>query len=265
MPPASCNQLTSPAVTVLLRLQNVSKRFADQTVVDRVSLEVERGEVVSLMGPNGAGKSTLLKIALGLESADTGSVTSPTGTVIGYMPQKVVIDPLFPLTVERFIRLRPGVSRQAALAAADRVGVGGLLHHPAARLSGGETQRVLLARAIARRPDLLVLDEPVQGVDVNGQVELYRLIAALKKEFDCGVLMVSHDLHLVMAATDRVICLNRHVCCSGEPHSIAADPAYQAMFGDGSAQFALYAHAHDHSHAVGGDIIQDGSGRGGSA
>lgn len=246
----------------LLQLNDVTRRFGATTVLDCVSLTVARGEVVSLMGPNGAGKSTLLKIALGLEAADEGQVTRAGSLVIGYMPQNVTIDPLFPLTAERFIRLRPGVSKAAARAAAERVGIGHLLANPVARLSGGETQRTLLARAIARKPDLLILDEPVQGVDVNGQIELYKLIAMLRREFDCGVLMVSHDLHLVMAATDRVVCLNRHICCSGEPHSVKADPAYRALFGDGSAALALYAHSHDHNHGPGGEVVHDHEGHG---
>lgn len=255
LPAGAAGELTGSALETLLELDLVTRRFDDRTVIDAVDLAVHRGEVVSLMGPNGAGKSTLLRVALGLDAPDSGTVRRAPGMVIGYMPQRVMIDPLFPISVARFIRLRPGVSRTQAREAARRTGIDGLLESPMASLSGGETQRALLARAIARKPDLLVLDEPVQGVDINGQTELYRLIATLRREFDCGVLMVSHDLHLVMASTDRVICLNRHVCCSGAPRSVAQDPAYRAMFGDGSAQIALYAHRHDHDHGPGGEVV----------
>lgn len=241
----------------LLSMNHVTRRFHDRTVIEAVNLEVRRGEVVSLMGPNGAGKSTLLRLALGLDNPDEGEVWRAPDLVTGYMPQRVMVDPLFPLCVERFIRLRPGVSNVEARRAAERTGISAFLSSPMASLSGGETQRALLARAIVRHPDLLVLDEPVQGVDLSGQVELYRLIATLRDELECGVLMVSHDLHLVMAATDRVVCLNRHVCCSGAPRSVAEDPAYRALFGDGSAQFALYAHQHNHRHGPDGEILPE--------
>lgn len=239
----------SPRKT-LVSLDHVTRLFGARTVLDAVSFDVNKAEMVSLMGPNGAGKSTLLKLVLGLDQPDGGTVSRTSGMVIGYMPQKIDVDPLFPLSVERFIRLRPGVTRVAARLAAERVGVASLLGAQLSVLSGGELQRALLARAIAAPPDLLVLDEPVQGVDVGGQVELYALIARLKAEFGCGVLMVSHDLHLVMAETDHVICLNGHVCCSGEPHAVTADPAYRDLFGEGAAQLALYTHSHDHSHSL---------------
>jgi len=235
------------ALKTLVELDHVTRRFDGRAAIQDVSLAVYRGEVVSLMGPNGAGKSTVLKLVLGLDRPDEGRVTLTPDMVIGYMPQRISIDPLFPLSVERFIRLRPGVSRADVRIAAERVGVTALLDSLMGTLSGGQLQRVLLARAIVRKPDLLVLDEPVQGVDVTGQVELYELIGRLRAEFDCGVLMVSHDLHLVMAATDRVICLNGHICCSGEPQAITSDPAYRALFGD-DARLALYTHAHDHVH-----------------
>lgn len=246
-------------MSTLVRLDHVTRRFDGRTAIENVSLEVDRGEVVSLMGPNGAGKSTVLRLVLGLDRPDEGTVTLAPDMVIGFMPQRIGIDPLFPLSVERFIRLRPGVSRAEARDAALKVGVTGLLNALMGTLSGGQLQRVLLARAIVRKPDLLVLDEPVQGVDVTGQVELYELIGRLRREYDCGVLMVSHDLHLVMASTDRVICLNGHVCCSGEPQAITSDPAYRALFGD-QARLALYTHAHDHVHdGTGGTDDREGA------
>lgn len=235
----------------LLVLDAVSKSFQGRTVLTDVSLVIEAGEIVTLIGPNGAGKSTLIRIALGLTKPDGGRVTRSAGLTIGYMPQKVHVDALMPLTAERFLRLRPGVKAADAAAALGRVGLEGLGATPVQGLSGGEFQRLILARALLGRPRLLVLDEPVQGVDVGGQTALYRLISEVRRDLGCAVLMVSHDLHLVMSATDRVICLNTHICCSGAPQAVRADPAFRSLFGAGADALALYAHdsAHDHEHA----------------
>jgi zinc transport system ATP-binding protein len=228
----------------LIRLRGVSKHFDAQQVLREVDLEVTRNRILTLIGPSGCGKTTLVRIALGLLDADSGSVVRSPGLRVGYMPQKLVVDPTLPLTVGRFLRLAeqdPGKCR-AALA---ETGIPALWDRPVRALSGGETQRMLLARALLRRPDLLVLDEPVQGVDVTGQEALYKLIGDLRQRLDCGVLLVSHDLHLVMAATDEVICLNHHVCCHGTPKQVSRDPAFVALFG---RRTAPYEHDHDHSH-----------------
>jgi zinc transport system ATP-binding protein len=200
-----------------------------------------------VIGPNGAGKTTLLRVALGLQRPDAGHLHRRAGLRFGYVPQRLAIDETLPLTVRRFLALSPRVPRDLAAALAE-VGAAYTLDLPVQTLSGGELQRVLLARALLREPDLLVLDEPVQGVDIKGQAELFALIRRVRDKRGCAVLLVSHDLHLVMAATDRVVCLNHHVCCSGHPEAVSRDPAYRALFGAAIDGFALYAHRHDHSH-----------------
>lgn len=237
------------AALPLLSAEGIGVRFAGGEVLSDVSLQVQPGEIVTIIGPNGAGKTTLLRILLGLLPPEAGVVHRAAGLRIGYMPQRLLLDPVLPLTVRRFLTLTGGHAREEICAVLAEVGAGGLLEAQVQRLSGGETQRVLLARALLRRPDLLVLDEPVQGVDVHGQVELFALIARIRRERGCAVLMVSHDLHLVMAATDRVVCLNRHVCCTGTPEAVQGNPAYLELFGPQVVDsFAIYAHQHDHHH-----------------
>ncbi|GGC93377.1 zinc ABC transporter ATP-binding protein ZnuC [Halopseudomonas salina] len=239
----------------LLDLQSVSLRLQGNAILENVSLSVRRGEVVTLIGPNGAGKTSLVRIVLGLLKADSGSVLREPRLRIGYMPQKLEVDASLPLTVLRFLLLAPGVTRAQGLAALEDVAAPHLSDRPLQQVSGGELQRVLLARALLRQPDLLVLDEPVQGVDVNGQVELYQLINRLRDRYGCGVLMVSHDLHLVMATTNTVVCINRHVCCSGHPEQVSTDPAFLALFGERASALAVYSHHHDHAHDLHGEVV----------
>ncbi len=242
----------SPLVT----LDNISVTFAQRTVLAGISLTLQPGKILTLLGPNGAGKSTLVRTVLGLLTPDRGSVQRAPGLRIGYVPQKLHIDPTLPVTVERFMRLTRGSKRADILPALKRVQAGHLLQAPLQKLSGGETQRVLLARALLNQPQLLVLDEPTQGVDVNGQVALYDLIDQLRRELNCGVLMVSHDLHLVMAKTDEVLCLNHHICCSGTPEAVSQHPEFIAMFGPrGAQQLAIYRHQHNHRHDLQGRIV----------
>lgn len=236
---------------VLVSLRNVRKAFADRQVLEDVSLDLQSGKITTLIGPNGAGKSTLVRILLGLISPDSGTIQKAQNLVIGYMPQKISPDPILPMTLDRFLRLT-GASTAALSDALAKVGLLQLRNTPFYSLSGGEIQRALLARAILRNPNLLVLDEPVQGVDVNGQNALYRLIWQLSREFHCAVMMVSHDLHLVMSATDEVICLNHHICCQGLPEQVTRDPAYTALFGSATA---IYTHHHDHAHDLHGDVV----------
>ena len=240
---------------VLIQLDNVGVAFSGQPVLQQVQLALRAGEIVTLIGPNGAGKSTLVRTVLGLLTPDSGTVQRKPRLRIGYMPQKLQVDPTLPLSVLRFLRLVPGVSRGMALGALAEVGAKKVLDSPLQSISGGELQRVLLARALLRKPELLVLDEPVQGVDVAGQAELYRLISRLRDRHGCGVLMVSHDLHLVMSATDKVICLNRHVCCSGHPEQVSNDPAFIELFGQDAKSLAIYHHHHDHSHDLHGEVV----------
>ncbi|PAU86792.1 zinc ABC transporter ATP-binding protein ZnuC [Pseudomonas sp. WN033] len=239
----------------LLNLNEVSLRRHGNQVLERVALSVKRGEIVTLIGPNGAGKTSLVRIVLGLLKADSGQVWRQPRLRIGYMPQKLHVDATLPLTVQRFLLLVPGARKPQVQAALEDVGAVHLLSRPLQQVSGGELQRILLARALLRSPDLLVLDEPVQGVDVNGQIELYQLITRLRDRYGCGVLMVSHDLHLVMATTNTVVCLNRHVCCSGHPEQVSLDPAFVALFGDQASALAVYNHHHDHAHDLHGEVV----------
>ncbi|MBJ7220607.1 MULTISPECIES: zinc ABC transporter ATP-binding protein ZnuC [unclassified Brenneria] len=243
-------------MSTLVSLNNISVSFGSRTVLSDISLSLQPGRILTLLGPNGAGKSTLVRVVLGLLSPTSGSLQKTPGLRIGYVPQKLHLDPTLPLTVSRFMRLRPGVKQQDILPALKRVQAAHLLQQPMQKLSGGENQRVLLARALMNHPQLLVLDEPTQGVDVNGQLALYDLINQLRQEFNCGVLMVSHDLHLVMAKTDEVLCLNQHVCCSGSPEVVSLHPEFLAMFGQrGAEQLAIYRHHHNHRHDLNGRII----------
>jgi len=242
----------------LIRLDGVAVSFNGQPVLDDVQLSVQPGEIVTLIGPNGAGKTTLVRVVLGLIQPDSGNVRRAPRLRIGYMPQKLHVDATLPLSVLRFLRLVPGVDRQRALAALAEVGAEQVIDSPLQSISGGEMQRVLLARALLREPQLLVLDEPVQGVDVAGQAELYRLISRLRERHGCGVLMVSHDLHLVMSATDQVVCLNRHVCCSGHPEQVSGDPAFIELFGQDAKSLAVYHHHHDHDHDLHGGVVKPG-------
>jgi len=243
----------------LIRLNGVGVTFVGQRVLDDVQLSVKPGEIVTLIGPNGAGKTTLVRAVLGLLKPDTGSVWRKAKLRVGYMPQKLHVDATLPLSVLRFLRLVPGVTRADVLAALAEVGAEQVIDSPLQSISGGELQRVLLARALLREPELLVLDEPVQGVDVAGQAELYRLITQLRDRHGCGVLMVSHDLHLVMSTTDQVVCLNRHVCCSGHPEQVSGDPAFVELFGQDAKSLAIYHHHHDHEHDLHGAVVSETS------
>jgi zinc transport system ATP-binding protein len=239
----------------LVAARRLGIRRGGQVLLEEVELAVSPGEIVTLIGPNGAGKTTLVRLLLGLERPDSGQVTRKPGLRVGYLPQRLQVDPVLPLDVSRLLTLTRRAGRAAQREALAEAGVAHLLHSPVQRLSGGELQRVLLARALLADPELLVLDEPTQGIDFNGQAELYRLIARLRDLRGCAVLMVSHDLHLVMAATDHVVCLNRHVCCQGEPESVRIHPEYLALFGPRvAADLAIYAHHHDHAHDLSGAV-----------
>lgn len=224
-------------------------------LVEGVDLEIRRGEIVTLIGPNGSGKSTTAKMVTGVLKPDAGSVRRAPGLTVGYVPQKVSADWTLPLTVRRLMTLTAPHSAGAVAAALEAVGIAHLADDEIQHLSGGEFQRALLARAMIRKPDLLVLDEPVQGVDFSGEVALYDLIKSIRDETHCGVLLISHDLHVVMAETDTVICLSGHVCCRGTPELVASSPEYQQLFGTrAAATLAIYRHHHDHTHLPDGRI-----------
>ncbi len=242
---------------VLLAARDISFRQRRRELLHGVELVVRRGEIVTLIGPNGAGKTTLIRVLLGLERPDAGTVERRAGLRAGYVPQHFAVDAFLPVTVRRFLETgRAGAGREAGRYLAE-VGAADVADRPLQRLSGGELRRVLLARALVCDPDLLVLDEPVAGVDVSGQLDMYALVARLRDERGLGVLIVSHDLHLVMAATDHVTCLSSgHVCCSGHPETVSRRPEYLNLFGENAASLlAIYRHHHDHRHDLAGHAL----------
>ena len=250
-------------MTNLVTLEKVAVVYGQRRVLSDISLTLKPGKILTLLGPNGAGKSTLVRVVLGLVTPTEGAIQREKNLRIGYVPQKLHLDATMPLTVSRFMRLRPGTRKQVIMPSLQRFQSGVLFDEPLDNLSGGETQRVLLARALLNQPQLLVLDEPTQGVDVNGQVALYDLINQLRQELNCAVLMVSHDLHLVMAKTDEVLCLNQHICCSGTPEVVSMHPEFISMFGPrGAEQLGIYRHQHNHRHDLQGRIVlRRGNGR----
>ena len=239
---------------ILVKLNNVGIQQNEKWLVKGVSLEVEKGKIVTLIGPNGSGKSTTAKIALGIYKNIEGNVEKFTNNV-GYVPQKISIDWTLPLRVKDFMVLTDDIKDELLDEALSLTGVIHLKEKNLGNLSGGEFQRVLLARAISKKPELLVLDEPVQGVDFTGEIALYELIKKISEKLNCGILLISHDLHTVMSATDHVVCLNGHVCCSGSPKDVARNNEYKALFGEQASQtLSVYEHKHDHEHSIDGKI-----------
>ncbi|MBT6137183.1 MAG: metal ABC transporter ATP-binding protein [Rhodospirillaceae bacterium] len=243
-------------MNTLIAAHDLTVSIDGRTLIDQVSFSVPAGEIVTIIGPNGGGKTTLLKALLGLIKTDRGRVERAPKLTLGYMPQKLAIDRALPLTARRFIRLSGRIESGTAQRVGEECDITHLLDRDMSVLSGGEIQRVLLARSLAHDPDLLVLDEPAQGMDVTGQAALFELLARIRDRRGCSVLMVSHDLHLVMRGTDRVICLNGHICCTGGPEEVRVDPAFAELFGARAAdQLALYHHHHDHTHDDDGSVV----------
>lgn len=236
----------------LIAADHVCVRFGADEVLHDISLKVDPGEIVTILGPNGSGKSTLLRALLGIVPVAQGRILHEAGLRVGYVPQKLTVDRTMPITVRRFLSLPTRVSDAAAAEALARVGMAGQEAEQMTTLSGGQLQRVLLARALLGKPQLLMLDEPTSGLDQPGEAAFYRLIEEVRAETGAAVLMISHDLHVVMAASDRVICLNGHICCEGTPRVVSTAPEYRALFGLGTqGALALYRHEHDHDHAHG--------------
>ncbi|WP_132949762.1 metal ABC transporter ATP-binding protein [Rhodovulum bhavnagarense] len=234
---------------VLIATRGLGVRYGAVNALEKVDFEIEPGEIVTVVGPNGSGKSSLVRALLGVVRPAAGQVIRRPGLRVGYVPQKLAVDERMPLTVKRFLSLpeRRGASEIAQMLM--RVGVAGLERRQLTALSGGQFQRVLLARALLADPHLLILDEATQGLDQPGTAAFYELIEQVRRETGAAILMVSHDLHVVMSASDRVICLNGHVCCQGQPHVVTAAPEYRALFGLGThGTMALYQHRHDHAH-----------------
>ena len=233
----------------LLEVENLTVKIGKNLILDKVNLEIFESEIVTIVGPNGAGKSTLLRCIIGAVSKTSGQVSSRRGLRIGYVPQKMQIDPSLPMTVKRFLNLPHRITNEQSEFVLSKAGVPDLLNRQISELSGGESQRVLLARALANNPELLILDEANQGLDHLGSISFYRQIEDLRLKLRCAILMVSHELHVVMAASDRVICLNGHVCCAGSPRHVSETPEYHSLFGKVAlGTMAIYDHNHDHHH-----------------
>ncbi len=245
---------------ILVTLAGAGVRRGGRTLVEGVDLDLRRGEIVTLIGPNGSGKSTTAKMVTGVLKPTVGTVTRQPGLTIGYVPQKLGIDWTMPLTVERLMTLTGRFGADEIERALAAVGAAHLKRAAVQELSGGEFQRVLFARAMIRKPDLMVLDEPVQGVDFSGEVALYELVREIRDTTRAGILMISHDLHVVMAETDTVICLNGHVCCTGTPAVVKKSPEYLRLFGPRAAEtLAIYEHHHDHEHHDDGCVVPAGA------
>ena len=239
---------------LLVKMDNAGVFLDNKWLVKDVSLEIEKGKIITLIGPNGSGKTTTAKMALGLYKNISGKVEKFTEK-IAYVPQKISIDWTLPIRVFDFMNLTSNLKNEEINNALDITGAKHLIDNDLKSLSGGEFQRVLMARAVAKKPDLLVLDEPVQGVDFTGEIELYELIKKISETLKCGILLISHNLHVVMSKTDHVVCLNGHVCCSGSPISVANNKKYQELFGeDVSKILSIYEHKHDHKHSADGSV-----------
>lgn len=248
--------LGAPDPDALLSARDLSLARFGRPVLQRVSLDILPKQIVTLIGPNGAGKTTLVRVMLGLEPPDQGELVRKPDLVVGYVPQRFDLDHAIPMTVDRFLKMSGSRRKSAIPEVLDEVGAPNLGERQFSQLSGGELQRILIARALLRDPQILVLDEPVRGVDYTGEAELYAMISRLRDERGLGVLLVSHDLHIVMASSDRVICLNRHICCSGVPHSVAQHPEYARLFGPQAVRaLAVYEHSHDHRHDLAGATL----------
>lgn len=246
---------TEQNLTPLIELKNINVVFEQKTALSNINLRIYPNSIITIVGPNGGGKSTLLKTLLKLQKPTSGEVIYASDVRIGYVPQKIHLDHNLPMTVERFLALKKGIKTSEILTALDLLSIRHLRKNSMQKLSGGEMQRVLLARAILNKPNLLVLDEPTQGVDITGQAELYQLIHQTQQQLNCAVLMVSHDLHIVMADSKEVICINQHICCAGTPDKLSNDPTFMRLWGNQLAQnVGFYAHHHNHHHNLHGDV-----------
>lgn len=239
---------------LLVKLENAGVQRTSKWLVKGISFEISQGQIVTLIGPNGSGKTTTAKMILNIMNADEGQITRNTDKM-AYVPQKINIDWTMPLRVIDFMKITNNLNDNQVVESLATTGVDKLLYNQIHNLSGGEFQRVLIARAIAKKPDLLVLDEPVQGVDYNGEIALYNLIKKISVNLNCGILLISHDMHFVMSTTDHVVCLNGHICCSGTPSSVVKNPEYIKLFGEHNSEtLSYYQHHHDHSHDNDGSV-----------
>ena len=251
--PVSNNPIP-PHTQPLIQARDITIVRQGQYILNDINIDLAPAEIVTLIGLNGAGKTTLVKVLAGLMLPDSGYIKRKKHLRVGYCPQHIRFDPTLPMSVNHFLSLVDAKRQTNIPAVLEEVGIGNLATHALSQLSGGELRRLLLARALLRRPQILLLDEPLAGVDLSGQTNLYQLISRLRERYGYGVLLVSHDIHLVMATTDRVVCINRHICCSGKPENIATHPEFVSLFGNQVANtLAIYRHRHDHAHSLHGD------------
>ena len=242
----------------LIEAKSIGFERDGRMILEAIDFSISRGEIVTLIGPNGGGKTTFARLCLGVLAPDRGEILRADDLTVGYVPQRLKIDRSLPMTVLRFISLRQKAGQEEVAEALAMVGASRLLNTQMADLSGGEMQRVMLARALLHKPDLLVLDEPAQGVDFVGEAALYELISELRDKLNCAVMLISHDLHVVMGSSDRVLCLNGHVCCEGVPEQVSHHPEYERLFGpERAAAYGIYTHKHDHEHSLSGDVCCD--------
>ncbi|MDT8282677.1 MAG: ATP-binding cassette domain-containing protein [Gammaproteobacteria bacterium] len=247
--------LKEASSNALLIAENIGLVLRGKSILSDISLQVHSGEIITLIGPNGAGKTSLIRILLGLSKASSGKLIRQPALRVGYVPQRIQVSDVMPLRVYDFLNVTGQYDVTQCQRILDEVDCAYLLYCAMQNISGGEMQRVLLSRALLKQPQLLVLDEPASGMDIIGQQALYETIRHVRDSYNCGVLMVSHDLHLVMAATDKVICLNTHICCTGHPDDVSEHPEYLKLFGDAVNELALYSHHHDHEHDIHGNVV----------
>lgn len=239
----------------MISAQELMLLMNGQTIIEHINIDIGAGEIVTLIGPNGAGKTSLARLLLGFIKPTSGTITRKHGLRVGYVPQRFVVDPTIPINVRRFLTLGVRATGTAINNVLGEVGASHLIDRAVSALSGGEFQRVCLARALIGSPDLLVLDEPAQGLDYAGEVQLYRLIGDIRRKRGCGILLISHDLHIVLGTSDRVLCINRHVCCDGVPEKVASHPEYVRLFGpEAAGAVGVYRHNHDHEHDLSGAV-----------
>ncbi len=243
-------------MNTLIKAQNITVTRQGKDILKDVSIDLVREDFMTVVGPNGAGKSMLLKCLMGFYPPDSGAIERSKNLKTGYVPQSLLLDHRMPISAERFLTLHKTINPEDLRVTVHETGIEHTLEQPLAVLSGGELQRVLLARSLLGNPELLILDEPAQNLDISGQIAFYKLLQRIYAERSLTILMVSHDLHMVMAATKKVVCLFHHICCSGEPHTVTKDPEFISLFGDDmSKMLAVYQHHHDHTHTEGGDHV----------
>jgi len=233
----------------LISAKNVSVLKHQKSILDNIDIQINKNDFITIIGPNGAGKTMLLKCLMGFYKPTSGRIERKEKLKIGYMPQSISIINTMPITVKDFITVRKEYDDISLNKVITEVSIGEIINKQLSVLSGGEMQRVLLARSLLNNPDLLILDEPAQNLDISGQLNFYKLIQEIYSKRNISILMVSHDLHLVMVSTKKVLCLYKHICCSGAPQQIAKDPEFLSMFGkDMANMMSIYQHSHDHNH-----------------